>query len=210
MDKPFPYYYFLAGLVRSQGLSKIFEIGTYYGGSILSILQGIREENLAESRILTIDLSQKNKRILRGFPHIKRIQGDVISKKTTKKVNLFFPCNIDLLYIDSLHKYDHTKLCISIYANMLKPKYVVLDDIILNNSMRRLWEEIAQEFGDNALNISQICEKKGGFGIINWNHASYPNWDYDENSLQSKHIKNIYNYLVFNFKYMIHKMKNWR
>src|SRR5262245_9451833 len=54
-DEPFPYYYFLAGLVLSQNCSTIFEIGTHYGGSCLAMLRGIADPHSA--RIVTVDVS---------------------------------------------------------------------------------------------------------------------------------------------------------
>ena len=56
--RPDPYYFFLAGLVRSQGFRRIFEVGTHYGGSALAMMRGFAEPESA--RIVTVDISDRN------------------------------------------------------------------------------------------------------------------------------------------------------
>lgn len=188
--KPEPYYYFLAGLIRSGRFTHVFEIGTHYGGSIMSISRGLRDEEIGKSKVLTIDLTYGNESGFKEFPHIKRMQGDALSKKMIKKVRGYFERDIDLLFIDSSHEYDHVKLCIAIYANMLRPKYIILDDIFLNGSMKKLWLEITEEFGEKALDISQIRGRDAevGFGIIDWGRAVKLNWRYKYLGLQFRYI----------------------
>lgn len=55
---PHPYYCFLAGLVRSQGCSRILEIGTHFGGSALSMLRGIGDP--ARAKLVTVDITDRN------------------------------------------------------------------------------------------------------------------------------------------------------
>ena len=58
------------------------------------------------------------------------------------------------------------------YADRLRPKFIVFDDIYLNDSMQKLWREIEGAFGDNALDISNIVgQNLAGFGIIDWGRA---------------------------------------
>ena len=84
-----------------------------------------------------------------------------------EKISASFKEKIDLIYIDSLHEYEHTKKNIDIYANKLDPRYVILDDIRQNDGMRKLWSELKEKFKDNAFDASDISVRKGaGFGVI--------------------------------------------
>ena len=169
LKRPTNYYFFLAGLVRSERLTHILEIGTNSGGSIMSIQRGLHEDNAKASRLITMDIIQKNDAGFKEYPRIKRIKGDSLDKKVSKKAFEAFDRDIDLLYIDSVHEYAHTKENISIYAGKLNPIYVVLDDIRQCEEMKRLWSELKESFQENAFDASGISLRKGaGFGILRW------------------------------------------
>lgn len=171
---PYPYYFFLAGLVRSQRLANILEIGTHWGGSIMSLSRGLHSQDLGKSKLATVDITYENEEGFKKYPHIKRIYGDALNKKVVKEVVAYFKKDIDLMFIDSVHEYGHVKLCLYIYANMLKPKYIILDDIRYNYSMRKLWSELTNEFGNRAFDTTEISmrEREAGLGIIDWGHAT--------------------------------------
>lgn len=167
--RPTNYYFFLAGFVRSQRLTRILEIGTNYGGSVMSISKGLHEDDITGSRLVTIDTIRKNNERFKRYPHIRRIQGNSLDEKVVEKAVGSFDKKIDLVYIDSVHEYEHTKKNINIYTNKLHPRYVILDDIRQCNGMRRLWEELRTKFKDNAFDASDISIRKGaGFGVIRW------------------------------------------
>jgi len=167
--RPANYYFFLAGLVKTQGLARILEIGTNYGGSIMSMSRGLPDQDIENSLLMTVDIVMKNDAGFAKYPHIKRIEGDSLDKKVAERVAGHFEGEIDMLYIDSVHEYEDTKKNIGIYAGMLNPKYVVLDDIRQSEGMRRLWNELKEEFGDDAFDASNISIRKGaGFGVIRW------------------------------------------
>lgn len=169
IDRPSSYYFFLAGFVKSQRLTHILEIGTNYGGSIMSISKGLYDDDIKTSQLVTIDIIRKNNKGFKKYPHIRRIHGDALNKKTIEKTIESFDKEIDLLYIDSLHEYEHTKKNIDVYAKRLNPRYIVLDDIRQCNDMRKLWKELEKEFGNHAFDASDITIRKGaGFGIIRW------------------------------------------
>jgi len=172
LNRPTNYYFFLAGLVKLKRLTHILEIGTNSGGSIMSIAKGLRKDNVANSRLVTVDIVLKNDDGFKRYPNIRRIQGDSLVEDVVRKVVESFDRNIDLLYIDSLHEYEHTRKNLDIYASKLKPRYVVLDDIRQCDDMRRLWNELEKEFGENAFDASNIAIRKGaGFGIIRRNEV---------------------------------------
>lgn len=167
LNRPTNYYFFLAGFVRSQRFSRILEIGTNYGGSIMSISKGLHKDDIASSRLTTVDITRKNDEGFKKYPHIRRIHGDSLKKDVVEQVVESFDGEIDLLYIDSLHEYDHTKDNINVYAGKLNPRHVILDDIRQCNDMKRLWSELKKSFKNNAFDASHISIRKGaGFGVI--------------------------------------------
>jgi len=169
INRPTAYYFFLAGFVKLQRLTHVLEIGTNYGGSIMSISKGLHKDDVADSRLVTVDIIHKNEERLKRYPHIKRIQGDSLDEDIVKKTVESFDKAIDLIYIDSLHEYEHTRKNINIYAGKLNPRYVILDDIRQCDDMKRLWSELKGEFEDDAFDASDISIRKGaGFGVIRW------------------------------------------
>lgn len=170
INRPATYYYFLAGLVRLERLTRVLEIGTNWGGAIMSVSKGMSESDRAAGRLVTVDIVRKNKEGFGRYPHIRRIQGDSLDRAVADEVTGCFDGEIDLLYIDSVHEYDHTKRNIELYAGRLNPRYVILDDIRQCDEMKRLWRELKAASGDNAFDASEISKRPGaGFGIIRWN-----------------------------------------
>ncbi len=169
VNRPTNYYFFLAGLVRIENLTRILEIGTNYGGSIMSMSKGLGKDNLSDSLLVTVDIVKINEEGFKKYPNIQRVCGDSLDEKIIEKTVGSFNKGIDLLYIDSLHEYEHTKNNIYIYGKKLDPRYVVLDDIRQCDDMKKLWREIEENFKTNAFDASDIIVRKGaGFGIIKW------------------------------------------
>jgi cephalosporin hydroxylase len=169
IKRPANYYYLLAGLVRLERLFSILEIGTNFGGSIMSMRKGIREEDRVGSRLVTIDIVLKNDKAFGNYPDIERIEGDSLDQEVAKKAFAVFDKSIDLLYIDSLHEYEHTRRNIEIYADRLNPRYLALDDIRQCEDMRRLWSELRDRFGEASFDASDVSIRRGaGFGVIRW------------------------------------------
>ena len=169
LKRPTNYYYFLAGLVRSQRMTHILEIGTHFGGSIMSMSRGLNKEDRPRSKLVTVDLERKNQDSFREYSHIERITGDSLDEDVIKKVRKRFTRFAYIIYIDSLHEYDHVKKNLEIYAKPLDPRYIALDDIRQCNEMARLWSALKQQFKENAFDASDITIRKGaGFGVIKW------------------------------------------
>ena len=172
LKRPTNYYRFLAGLVRSQRMTRILEIGTHFGGSIMSMSRGLKKRDMDKSKLVTVDIERKNQDGFREYPRIERITGDSLDKNVIKKVAGHFERPIDLIYIDSLHEYDHTRKSIDVYAGRLNPRYVALDDIRQCDPMARLWSDLAREFKENAFDASDVTIRKGaGFGVIKWRES---------------------------------------
>ena len=101
-DRPFTYYFFLAGFVAQLRYSRILEIGTHFGGSIFSMARGIEHAGLRQSgEIVTVDLRDRNSKQFRANPRVKRILGDCFDERVVREVSSSFTEHIDLMFIDS-------------------------------------------------------------------------------------------------------------
>ena len=169
INRPTNYYFFLAGLVRTERLKRILEIGTNFGGSIMSISKGLHHEDVAVSMLVTVDIISKNRVGFNKYPRINRIEGDSLNNDVSRKVLACFNGGAELIYIDSVHEYEHTRRNIDIYVPVLKPRYLVLDDIRQSMGMKRLWCGLKKEFKTEAFDASDISIRRGaGFGVVRW------------------------------------------
>ena len=160
------YYRVLAGFVSLLKLRRILEIGTHFGGSIMAMSRGIPP--CEPSTLVTVDKTYENEEGFAAFPQIIRIRGDSAKEETVQQVKTHFARDIDLLYIDSVHKYDHTKKNIDLYAGIHSPKYLILDDVHLNPDMERLWNEIAAQHGERCWDAGPLVKRPTGFGVVQW------------------------------------------
>jgi cephalosporin hydroxylase len=168
--KPYDYYYFLAGLVKLSGSSRILEIGTHYGGAIKAMARGlVAPHQREEARLVTVDVTWLNESGFASYPDtlIVRVHGSASDPVVVETVRRSFDDRpIDLLYIDAIHTYEATVEHIDLYANALSPRFLVLDDIHLNASMERLWTEMCGMLGDAALDVSTASGRGApGFGV---------------------------------------------
>ncbi len=159
LKAPSPEYYFLAGFVKSMKLRNILELGTHYGGSISSMYKATE----GKGKLVTIDINNlSNKRI---NPNIIKIKGSSFDRKTIKKVFKEFK-EVDLIYFDSIIRFKSVLENIRIYTK-LNPKYLIINAIFYNDSMKKLWDKLTKEFKDRA-HIVEIEDKPSGLGIIEW------------------------------------------
>ncbi|MFC1577142.1 class I SAM-dependent methyltransferase [Candidatus Omnitrophota bacterium] len=169
INRPTSYYYFLAGLVHAENLSYILEAGTHFGGSIMSMSKGLREGDIPKSMLVTIDITSKNVDGFKKYPHITRVLGDSLSEGVISRACRMFDRSIDLLYIDSLHEYEHAKRNLDVYADPLSARYVILDDIHLTGAMEKFWGELVERFRERAFDASVLVKRRSaGFGVIEW------------------------------------------
>ena len=169
IKRPTNYYFFLAGLVRAENLRYILEIGTHFGGSIRSMRKGLNKKHIFSNKLVTVDIASNNIAGLKGFPRIHKIRGNSLEKEVANRAINCFKKPIDLLYIDSIHEYDHTMSNIDTYAPKLDPLYIALDDIRQCDSMRKLWTDLTIKYGNRSYDASEIAIRRGaGFGIIKW------------------------------------------
>jgi hypothetical protein len=164
----FPYYFFLAGLVRSQNFKRILEIGTHYGGSARSMLRGISDPN--DAKLVTVDITDINPE-LHQLAGITKIVGDANKEATLQKIIVCLVGDpIDMIYIDADHRFLPTIVNVALYSMLLGPSLVIVDDITLNENMRAMWNVVCAAYGSEAINcadvISAIRPQGVGFGLI--------------------------------------------
>ncbi len=168
VSTPTSYYHFLAGIVRSRSFQRIFEIGTHYGGSILSMMRGV--EDLNQAKLLTVDVTDLNP-ALHSLTGLEKITGDANTEGVIEKAIIYFEGEpVDMMYIDANHSFLPTIENIGLYGILLRPAIVVLDDIVLNESMQAMWNVIGAAYGAEAVNcadvIPEIRSSACGFGLL--------------------------------------------
>lgn len=164
-----PYYHFLAGLVESLELRQIVEVGTYFGGSTLAMrLAQQRLPNPADTRLVTVDIKHFRPSVLLPEHGITRVIGDSLAGETLRKVQSSVQAPIDMLYLDATHFYEQVKAEFQRYCELFQPTYVVLDDIHLNDSMQRFWQEVVADFGSLAFDATAAAHRvpTAGFGVV--------------------------------------------
>jgi len=166
---PSPYYHFLAGLVKEAGIRSVLEIGTHSGGSALAIQKGFEGES---GFIVTVDVTKASDETLKNRPNIVKIRGDANKPKVIDSIlDAFSGRPVDFLFIDGDHKFYPGLLNYSVYTTLLRPKFICLDDITLNEDMRRLWGFLSASVPDGrAINaaemIPDIRPGTPGFGLV--------------------------------------------
>jgi predicted O-methyltransferase YrrM len=169
VDQPYQYYYFLAGLVAQLRCSRILELGTHFGGSIFAMVRGLEWGGMARTaEVVTVDRKDHNNEAFRVNPLVKRVLANCIAEDTQRQVQALFTGPVDLMFVDTIHNYGHTKTCLDHYCPLVHPSLVVLDDIHLNPSMKKLWETLLASYGDRAIDITEHSrrETEAGFGIL--------------------------------------------
>ena len=117
-NTPFPYYQFLAGMVRLIQAKHICEIGTHAGGSARSMFQGMLYPD--DGLIVTIDVSRESNKYLRKHKNIRKIRGNAKTKKVVCKIiDELCIRKFDFLYIDASHNFIDTLLNYSIYTTIV-------------------------------------------------------------------------------------------
>jgi cephalosporin hydroxylase len=90
------------------------------------------------SKILTVDVTDRNPE-LHKTPGITKLTGDANTEYVIKKAVTFFDSDpIDLMFVDADHNFLPTITNIGVYASLLRPRMIVVDDIVLNRSMKSM------------------------------------------------------------------------
>ncbi|MGQ9369473.1 O-methyltransferase [Azospirillum sp. ST 5-10] len=169
------YYPFLAGLAQLLGARRILEIGSERGGSAEAMLLGMGAE---AELLVTVDVVDQAPR-LDDRQGVVKIIDDAASDRAVQRVLAAFGHRpIDLLFVDSAHEYAATLQHIAIYTVLLRPRVIVVDDIVLNESMARLWGDLRRALGDRAVNACDVeprirnCDCGLGLAVL----IDWPEW----------------------------------
>lgn len=154
------YYSFLAGFVSVISAKQILEIGTHHGGSAMAMARG----SSADTKIVTIDIVLKENNSMLEYKNIERITGNSTDSGIVKQVVSRFEPPIDLIFIDSIHTKNSVFFNMKKYKNLL-PKYVIFDDIHINETMEEMWDKLVLKFPSYDLSVI-VNRKNAGFGII--------------------------------------------
>jgi Rhamnosyl O-methyltransferase/CmcI len=157
-----PYYYLLAGLPKLLGLRSALDIGTHYGGSAMSISRGME----GKGTVVTVDITFRNKENLLKFENIKRVCGDSLKPEIAEKISYLLPEGAEMIYIDSFHDYYSLMRNIDLYSK-LSPRYIVMDDIRINDSMKRAWLELQTKYA--TFDATDLTSRNCGFGVLEIN-----------------------------------------
>lgn len=156
------YYRFLFELTRAVRPARILEIGTRAGFSAAQMSAGH-----PDARLITVDIDPRSKARfgkvpeLRALANVVPLTGD--SRKVRSDVEQHFS-EIDLVFLDSDHRYETGKSELALYYPMLRHGggILLLDDIALSSEMKRLWNEIPGPKAD----LSFLHLTSGaGFGV---------------------------------------------
>ena len=177
IKEPFDYYKFLSGFVSAQNLTSILEIGTHWGGATVSMARGCTDiSRRSNARIFTIDVTDESDKWLPAQPEalfIRKFVGNANNKPAIDAAIEFFKpdSKLELLFIDADHSFMPTFIQYAMYRTIFSPKYVILDDINLNDEMRELWTILTKNMSPNAYVVANeivpdVRGKDSGLGII--------------------------------------------
>jgi hypothetical protein len=176
VSSPYPYYFFLAGMVHITEASNITEVGTHQGGSARAMAIGLGRR---PGKIVTFDVTDEGVKTIGENTTIKPFQCDANSEQAYRTcVREFGNNKIDFAFIDTAHKFWPTVQSFILYAEILAADFVVLDDITLNEEMREFWTLIRQRCGQSNT-IDATCihpeirlpgKSAPGFGVVRLHH----------------------------------------
>lgn len=152
------YYLYLYNLVKLYKPSNIVELGTSIGRSAMFMMTALQKS----SKLTTIEISSFMRTDLTHFIDDSRltiVYGSDIDPATYDELDLD---NIDFLFIDAMHSYEHVNIEWSIYKRFLtNGALVVMDDIHLNDGMSKFWNDLEYDKIDTGKSIHF-----SGFGIF--------------------------------------------
>jgi predicted O-methyltransferase YrrM len=158
---------FLAGLCDVEDCRRVLEIGTEHGHTTKVLVEALGDRLDAFGTIDIVDHCPG----MRLPPGAFRLLGDALRADVlTACLARFDHRPIDLLFVDSAHDYASTLSHYAVYAALLRPRFVVLDDIVLNEAMATLWRDLRRVHGPDAVNACDLDPwiRLGdcGFGIL--------------------------------------------
>lgn len=164
-DERFPpsvYYRFLRLLATAKRPRLSVELGVCGGGGSFHLLLGWEG-----GRVVGIDIANDHPEniawMLANFPNFQFWKMDSVDAS-----DLFVMAHekIDILFIDSVHTYEHASMEFEAYHPVLADNAVVVLDDLFRPGLERLWQELP---GDK-IRLDRMHESgsptDGGFGVV--------------------------------------------
>lgn len=171
----FGHIFFAYDLIRNIRPATIVELGTYYGTSISSMAQAVKDGNLS-TKIFAIDCWEGDEHAgYYGNYVYEHVQALV--KKYYSQINIFLvrkyfdqalsdfeEQTIDILHIDGLHTYDAVKKDYENWLPKMKPNGVILfhDIFVQHYGVKDLWAELKQNSNFRTIEFPQSY----GLGVL--------------------------------------------
>lgn len=155
--KPMPYYRFLAGVAYLIKAKSALDIGTHCGGSALALARGMKK-HFEHAKLVTVDTTAASDDYLPARPEnqmITKLVGDANSPEIIKQVQATLG-RVDLLFIDAERSFMSTFLCFSTYVALLRPKAIVLIDVLFTEDMTRFWEMAQKPYPGRSINCLDV------------------------------------------------------
>ena len=121
----------------------ILEIGVGQAQSTRTILSALKENK--KGMLVSIDIRDRIKRIPDDLlPYWHLIVGNSHNSETLEEVEMTFPEQLDLLFIDGDHSYEGVKKDFEMYSLLVKKDgLIILHDICNENEgVKDFWKEI--------------------------------------------------------------------
>jgi hypothetical protein len=171
LDTEMSYYRLLAGHMALTGGSTVVEVGTHFGGSTLALLAGLRAGGASDPRIVTMDVTDLNGERLSAEPEITKVLGDSTEAGFVESVSSELTGDVDTVYIDALKDAGFVlRTMHNLHRAGIDARWLVLDDISANESMRSLWDAIQAAAPDHSFLISaefpHIRDPRYGYAIV--------------------------------------------
>lgn len=151
------YLPFMTLLAKKLHPKNILELGNYAGASTVAIYAGMT----SDATFTTVDIVKDQRYCTNEMINDKRMRfivGDVLDLSIySDKV----PMDVDFLYEDTFHYYDHITDIFSIYEPLLADKALIAIDDINTNDKRKFFDEFTGDKWD----LTEMCHY-GGWGVI--------------------------------------------
>jgi predicted O-methyltransferase YrrM len=148
------YNFFLYHLVKRVQPTLVVETGTDRGRSGAHMAEG---SNAVVVYSIDIDKVCSDQLAAFGLTNVNVITGSSLDPSILAR---FPDRSIDILFLDSLHTYEHLRAELAVYLPKVRSGgLAVLDDVSLDAGMKKAWAEISLRKLDTKLHFS-------GFGIV--------------------------------------------
>lgn len=163
---PSPYYRFLKILAQNLQPKLSVELGVCGGGGSFHLSIG-----WPQGKVIGVDLARDHPEntnwMISQCPNFEFWLGD--SVHSAEAIYRGFGA-VDILFLDSVHTFEHTRAELEAWRPYLSDRAVVLFDDLLRPEMVGFWEWLPEpKFREDRLHDG--AEMGGGFGVI-WNFGS--------------------------------------